>query len=1548
MSFLIDFDSTNAQTRLTALEKSLDSMAGKATQVSVTLGTMAKAADASGNSYKKLKDEAEKAGTGAKRSIDNLKSAIADLSGANGKDVQKMSVEYQNLLSTYKSMVAGVKGGSAELIAAAKAGGKQYKDQTATLQALSEKAKLAREELNKMGTASADLARWQKQLAKERAVKKLSDDAIAARNDLNSLGTASAQLVKWQQELANQRSIKKISDDAIAARNELNRVGTASAQLVKWQQELANQRSIKKIADDAIAARNELNKVGTASAELVKWQQDIAKQRALKKVADDAILARLELNRVGTEAARLSKWQKEIAKEAALKKVADDAKLARLELNRVGTEAARLSKWQKQLAADRAYEKMRKEAEAMLRAFDRAKAVEQLKLMHSEANYLNREFDKAAKKSKSAASGISEVGRSANVAAQEAAALRAALNAMGTHMGIFTSKTILTAAAVYATVSAFKSMLTIGSGFTGEMVKASAIMGATGSQAKALENEVRRLGETTAFTGQEAAGGLTALAMSGLSVEQSLAALAPALNLAAIGQIDMYRSADILTNVMYGFRLGAEETTNIVDILATSITSSNATIEQMANALSYVAPIASAARGEIKEVVSILEVFHNAGIKGSRAGTSLRRAYSNLLSPSEKAANVLHRLGVSTVDVNGNMLQMTDIMRDLAVKGANTADVFTLFGVRAAPAMQVLLGDLKSLSPEVDRLREGLDDSSGAAETLRQAFEESLGSDTKKLFAALEEKAIQVFKDIEPLVRAAVKDLTEFVRAFDPAKLASASESLVNIATSLADVSAGLATLLGGLAVFKVLKGVMPILVSVSAGLSGTAKAASVATFSLRGLLLAARGLAMVTGIGAVITVAITAAQALYEYANANEIAAEKAERLAKAERDKAAATQAALPQQIAPEKAVENFANKDLVILEKERLRTLKDVTELNTRLSSAKRQYEVIAEAGVEAFQLDVAKKALADLEAQTLKATAANDAATASVNYLLETGYTPEGIQRVNQFASSISAIANLSFSDRLAKEVTGLNSALKDVKFDESVGFTGKDDAFTSRITAIERTEAAIRSLTNNAMVEFGNEFGRANGNLAKQEDIIKDAIDAYQELQKQLVVTADARRAAKEELLGSADFSKLMESSAGYLSQLKEEQALLIAGKDGKVDVTAWRLENAAAIITETLAKADSLNLSEDEIIALKAQAAALREKAAAIIGLVKLNKDQDDANKVAEGFRDDFKAGKGLGTDDAAQAEWQEGVDRLNSYVEHVEGKLATDRWYVDAKKELDQELIENQNATWFELGETISNHVSTNISEALTMQATWKETGDNIKKSIIGSIVGALVAQATQMATNALLSAVFSQKEIVQEGAMATAKVTAEGVKTAAVVASSATESAASTTALGGIVSAVVPAGAAVAAAWGPAAAFVSLATLGANSIPASIGIASTFAMAAAASLALGAVTAASGLGGREIGGHVNAGQSYVVGERGAEVFTPTTAGAITSNADVKRAASGGGGGGTVNNYYEQNSTTNNIKALDSQDVRRALANEKEFLYGLNTQQNRRRGKVV
>ena len=129
---------------------------------------------------------------------------------------------------------------------------------------------------------------------------------------------------------------------------------------------------------------------------------------------------------------------------------------------------------------------------------------------------------------------------------------------------------------------------------------------------------------------------------------------------------------------------------------------------------------------------------------------------------------------------------------------------------------------------------------------------------------------------------------------------------------------------------------------------------------------------------------------------------------------------------------------------------------------------------------------------------------------------------------------------------------------------------------------------------------------------------------------------------------------------------------------------------------------------------------------------------------------------------------------------------------------------------------------------------------------------------------------------------------------------------------------------GIAIAAAYAPAAAAVSLATFGANAIPANAGMASSYALSKALSVT----------GARERGGPVERSGTYLVGERGPELFTPNQSGQITSNKNM-------GTGNTAN-------VTFNINAIDTSDATRLIVSQRGTIVGVINQALNERGRAA
>lgn len=360
--------------------------------------------------------------------------------------------------------------------------------------------------------------------------------------------------------------------------------------------------------------------------------------------------------------------------------------------------------------------------------------------------------------------GTDKLSRDMHINAQAAAMFRAALGGLNASIGIYTSATVLAASVTYAMASAVRTGVSAGMEFTETMARAEAVMmtssdaaTAAGRSMEAVTLQVRALGASTLFTSTEVAGGLVDLGMAGLSASQAMTALAPSLNLAAIGSIEMSRAADIATNVMTSFDKNATQLGNVVDIMATAITNSNTNIDQLANALSYVGPAAQAAGFNLKDTTAAIELLSNAGIKASRAGTGLRRFMLNIQNPTAKGAAVMERYGISIVDAEGQTRSMMDILgqfnralhTDAITPAERTAAIMDLVGVRAQSAVARMISSFDQFGV----LRRQLDEVEGAAAKMRETMEDVLSMDWRQLKSAFQDIQLDVFTTYEETLR---------------------------------------------------------------------------------------------------------------------------------------------------------------------------------------------------------------------------------------------------------------------------------------------------------------------------------------------------------------------------------------------------------------------------------------------------------------------------------------------------------------------------------------------------------------------------------------------------------------------------------------------------------------------------------------------------------------------------------------------------------------------------------------------------------------------------
>ena len=192
-----------------------------------------------------------------------------------------------------------------------------------------------------------------------------------------------------------------------------------------------------------------------------------------------------------------------------------------------------------------------------------------------------------------------------------------------------------------------------------------AVSSATAEEFKVLTATAERLGRETSFMAKDAAEGMISLARIGFKPMQINATIGAVLNLARATGTDLGQAAEIAANNMRVFDIEVSRMTNVVDILTATANNSAQTLIDLSEGLKMAGPQAAAAGDDIRNVAASLGVLANMGIKGSLAGTALRKAYSQFANVDIQGK--LKAIGnIDTIDKSGNLRAMPDIMADIA------------------------------------------------------------------------------------------------------------------------------------------------------------------------------------------------------------------------------------------------------------------------------------------------------------------------------------------------------------------------------------------------------------------------------------------------------------------------------------------------------------------------------------------------------------------------------------------------------------------------------------------------------------------------------------------------------------------------------------------------------------------------------------------------------------------------------------------------------------------------------------------------------------------
>jgi TP901 family phage tail tape measure protein len=261
-----------------------------------------------------------------------------------------------------------------------------------------------------------------------------------------------------------------------------------------------------------------------------------------------------------------------------------------------------------------------------------------------------------------------------------------------------------------------------------------AVTKATADEFEKLELRARTLGITTRFTATQAADAMVLLARAGLSVSETMEAVGDTLLLAQAGGLEMAEAADITASSLRGFGLEAAEVARVTDVLTETANSSNTNVSQLGQALKFVAPIAKGLGQEIEITSAALGALSDAGLKGTLAGTGLRRVLAELASPGRELADILENAGLVAADVDPKVVGLTNALEALKLASFDTGDALEVFGQRGGPAFAVLVDNI----PKIRELEKALKASAGEAARVAKIMDETLFGAMKKALSAVE------------------------------------------------------------------------------------------------------------------------------------------------------------------------------------------------------------------------------------------------------------------------------------------------------------------------------------------------------------------------------------------------------------------------------------------------------------------------------------------------------------------------------------------------------------------------------------------------------------------------------------------------------------------------------------------------------------------------------------------------------------------------------------------------------------------------------------------
>jgi TP901 family phage tail tape measure protein len=307
-----------------------------------------------------------------------------------------------------------------------------------------------------------------------------------------------------------------------------------------------------------------------------------------------------------------------------------------------------------------------------------------------------------------------------------------------------------------------KKAVDLAASFEQSMNVLQATSSASATEMKSLSDKARQLGADITLPGtsaNDAAQAMLELSKAGLTVKDTMDAARSTLQLSAAAQVDNARAAEIVGDALNAFQLKGTQAGLVADLLAGAANASTGSIDQMASALSQSSASFVEMGVSVTDAVTAISLMAKAGIKGQDAGTSLKTALMRLNPTTKEAKAVMDRLKISFFDANGQFVGMKQsaIILDKAIGGLSQQNKqLALNLIGGSDAMRALSILARGGGQAFDEMKEKVSAAGQAADLA--------GAQNKGLKGALDALQSTIETALEAAVSPFLGDLTNLAK----------------------------------------------------------------------------------------------------------------------------------------------------------------------------------------------------------------------------------------------------------------------------------------------------------------------------------------------------------------------------------------------------------------------------------------------------------------------------------------------------------------------------------------------------------------------------------------------------------------------------------------------------------------------------------------------------------------------------------------------------------------------------------------------------------------